>query len=172
MAIFDKKYLEEAYNSKYSKYLKNDDDDDDEDDDKEEDDNKSEIQHLSQMELRRISTMIMSKLQDYPKLKKCCDYISLSDKDHINDDGKRASAFDDYYDDEPTAFIKLVDGDVFSGYPDFRNGGNANYEKDEKAFVKDMNEFLKQRNISAKFMVGKDRDDEAISFGVKSTKKK
>ena len=76
MAIFDKKYLEEAYNSKYSKYLKNDDDED-EDDDKEEDDSKSEIQHLSQMELRRISTMIMSKLQDYPKLKKCCDYISL-----------------------------------------------------------------------------------------------
>ena len=68
--------------------------------------------------------------------------------------------------------IRLAKKLGFSGYPDFRNGGNANYEIDEKAFVKDMNEFLKQRNISAKFMVGKDRDDEAISFGVKSTKKK
>lgn len=168
MSLFQD-YFEEAYKSKYSTYL------DEEDDDSEEDKNKKESSkeaehHLSKMEIRRIVTMIMSKLQEYPKLKKCCDYIDLSDKDHYNDDGDRVSSFDDYYDDKPGAFIKLVDGDVFSGYPNFKNGGNEDYEKDEKSFVKDMNDFLESRKIKAKFMVGKDREEEAISFGVKSLK--
>lgn len=168
MSLFQD-YFEEAYKSKYSTYL------DEEDDDSEEDKNKKESSkeaehHLSKMEIRRIVTMIMSKLQEYPKLKKCCDYIDLSDKDHYNDDGDRVSSFDDYYDDKPGAFIKLVDGDVFSGYPNFKNGGNEDYEKDEKSFVKDMNDFLESRKIKAKLMVGKDREEEAISFGVKSLK--
>lgn len=168
MSLFQE-YFEESYKYKYSKYLEEDDDDDE----KSKDENtpsKEAEHHLSKMEIRRIVTMVMSKLQEFPKLKKCCDYIDLSDKDHYNDDGERVSSFDDYYDDKPGAFIKLIDGDVFSGYPNFRNGGNEDYEKDEKSFVKSMNEFISSRNIKAKFMVGKGKEDEAISFGVKSTK--
>ena len=42
--------------------------------------------------------------------------------------------------------------------------------KDARDYVKKVNEILDDRNIKAKFMVGPDREDDAISFGVKSTK--
>ena len=87
-----------------------DDDDDEEDDDEKSDSNKSKDtksssnvrnqsnnnssseekktpQHLSKEEIRRIMTIATSTLMDFPKLKKCCDYVDLNDKDHINDDG-------------------------------------------------------------------------------------
>lgn len=191
------KYLEEAYVSKYAKYL---DDDNEEDDDEEEstskfnskkseakntsskdiekrDDKKKEIptipSYLSTEELLKIRNIAVIVLHKYPKLKKCCDYIDLKDKDHINDDGERESELDKYYNSgNPKSFVKLIDGDVFSGYPNFRSGGNEAYEKDAKAFTKEMNEMLEDRGIKAKWCTGPDKEDEAISFGVRSTKTK
>ena len=117
-----------------------------------------------------IAVIILSK---YPKLKRCCDYIDLKDRDQINDDGERESELGKYYHSgNPRSFIKLMDGDVFSGYPDFRSGGNEAYEKDSKAFTKEMNEILEDKGIKAKWGTGTEKDDEAISFGVRSTKTK
>lgn len=194
-------YLEEAYVSKYAKYLDDDDDDDNEEDDDEEestskfnskksevkntsskdiekrDDKKKDVptipSYLSTEELLKIRNIAVIVLHKYPKLKKCCDYIDLKDKDHINDDGERESELDKYYNSgNPKSFVKLIDGDVFSGYPNFRSGGNEAYEKDAKAFTKEMNETLEDRGIKAKWCIGPDKEDEAISFGVRSTKTK
>ena len=193
-------YLEEAYVSKYAKYLDDDDDDNEEDDDEEEstskfnskksevkntsskdiekrDDKKKDVptipSYLSTEELLKIRNIAVIVLHKYPKLKKCCDYIDLKDKDHINDDGERESELDKYYNSgNPKSFVKLIDGDVFSGYPNFRSGGNEAYEKDAKAFTKEMNETLEDRGIKAKWCIGPDKEDEAISFGVRSTKTK
>lgn len=194
------KYLEEAYVSKYAKYLDDDDDDNEEDDDEEEstskfnskksevkntsskdiekrDDKKKDVptipSYLSTEELLKIRNIAVIVLHKYPKLKKCCDYIDLKDKDHINDDGERESELDKYYNSgNPKSFVKLIDGDVFSGYPNFRSGGNEAYEKDAKTFTKEMNETLEDRGIKAKWCIGPDKEDEAISFGVRSTKTK
>ena len=195
------RYLEEAYVSKYAKYLDDDDDDDNEEDDDEEeptskfnskksevkntsskdiekrDDKKKDVptipSYLSTEELLKIRNIAVIVLHKYPKLKKCCDYIDLKDKDHINDDGERESELDKYYNSgNPKSFVKLIDGDVFSGYPNFRSGGNEAYEKDAKAFTKEMNETLEDRGIKAKWCTGPDKEDEAISFGVRSTKTK
>ena len=186
-------YLKEAYVSKYAKYFDNEDDDDDWDDEEDEkkdtkkgtdnksSDDKSTVKEIPSsptflntneiMRIRNISLIILSK---YKKLKKCCDFVALRDKDHINDDGERESELGKYYNrDDPTkAFLKIIDGDVFSGYPDFRSGGNEEYEKDSKAFCREMNEELEDKNIKAKWCIGPNKDDEAISFGVKSTKTK
>ena len=181
-------YLEEAYKSKYAKYLEEDDDDDYEDDDedkssdkdkdkKKESETKKEAPpvptYLSTNELFKIRNIAVIVLSKYPKLKKCCDYVDLKDKDQINDDGERESELGRYYHSgDPKSFIKLMDGDVFSGYPDFRSGGNEAYEKDAKAFTKEMNETFEDKGIKAKWCTGPNRDDEAISFGVRSTKTK
>ena len=195
------RYLEEAYVSKYAKYLDDDDNDNDDEDEEEEspksdskkhdvkksvssdgkskekDDKNKEIpttpSYLSTEELLKIRNVAVIVLHKYPKLKKCCDYIDLKDKDHINDDGERESELDKYYNSgNPKSFVKLIDGDVFSGYPNFRSGGNEAYEKDARAFTKEMNETLEAKGIKAKWYVGPDREDEAISFGVRSTKTK
>lgn len=206
-SIYDEslaKYLEEAYVSKYAKYLEDDDNDEDwdyEDEDDEEDDKKSStksskdssdknpangndkkheqkenppsLTYLSTTDISKIRNIAIIVLSKYSKLKKCCDYVDLRDKDHINDDGNRESELGKYYHSgDPKSFIKIMDGDVFSGYPDFRNGGNEAYEKDSKAFCKEMNEMLEDRGIKAKWCEGPNRDDEAISFGVRSTKTK
>ena len=192
--------LNEKYVSKYAQYLddddgKDEDNDDDEDDDEEDydeddddkksssSDSKSEsnnnknkekkeqaTEHLTKEEIRRIMTIATSTLMDFPKLKRCCDYVDLNDKDHINDDGELESSFGKYYSSSPKAFIELMNGDTYSGYPDFKDHGSENYEKDAHNYVKKVNEILDDRNIKAKFMVGPDREDDAISFGVKSTK--
>lgn len=127
-------------------------------------------EHLTKEEIRRIMTIATSTLMDFPKLKRCCDYADLNDKDHINDEGERESSFGKYYSSSPKAFIELMNGDTYSGYPDFKDHGSENYEKDAHNYVKKVNEILEDRNIKAKFMVGPDREDDAISFGVKSTK--
>ena len=202
MSIFNKKFiLNEKYVSKYAQYLDNDDDkdedndyDDDEDDDEEDDDddkkssssysksesdkNKSKekkeqaTEHLTKEEIRRIMTIATSTLMDFPKLKRCCDYVDLNDKDHINDDGERESSFGKYYNSSAKAFIELMNGDIYSGYPDFKDKGSEAYKKDAHAFVKAVNEMLESRHIQAKFSIGSDKEDDAISFGVKSTKEK
>ena len=129
-------------------------------------------QHLSKEEIRRIMTIATSTLMDFPKLKKCCDYVDLNDKDHINDDGVRESSFGKYYNSSAKAFIELMNGDIYSGYPDFKDKGSEAYKKDAHAFVKAVNEMLESRHIQAKFSIGSDKEDDAISFGVKSTKEK
>lgn len=177
-----------------------DEDDDDEEEDEDDDDEKSDSnkskdnksssnvsnqsnnnssseekktpQHLSKEEIRRIMTIATSTLMDFPKLKKCCDYVDLNDKDHINDDGVRESSFGKYYNSSAKAFIELMNGDIYSGYPDFKDKGSEAYEKDAHAFVKAVNEMLESRHIQAKFSIGSDKEDDAISFGVKSTKEK
>ena len=202
MAIFTKEFiLHEKYVSKYAKYLDDYDDkmedkedDDDEEEDEDDDDEKSDSnkskdtksssnvrnqsnnnssseekktpQHLSKEEIRRIMTIATSTLMDFPKLKKCCDYVDL------NDDGVRESSFGKYYNSSAKAFIELMNGDIYSGYPDFKDKGSEAYEKDAHAFVKAVNEMLESRHIQAKFSIGSDKEDDAISFGVKSTKEK
>jgi hypothetical protein len=186
------KYLEDDDDDK------NEDIDDEDDEDEEEEDEKSDShkskndkssdskknqsnnssdekktpQHLSKEEIRRIMTIATSTLMDFPKLKKCCDYVDLNDKDHINDDGERESSFGKYYHSSAKAFIELMNGDIYSGYPDFKDKGSEAYEKDAHAFVKAVNEALESRHIQAKFSIGSEKEDDAVSFGVKSTKEK
>ena len=62
--------------------------------------------------------------------------------------------------------------DIYSGYPDFKDKGSEAYKKDAHAFVKAVNEMLESRHIQAKFSIGSDKEDDSISFGVKSTKEK
>ena len=192
------KYLDD-YNDKMEDKEDDDDEkedeDDDDDDDEKSDSNKSKDnksssnvsnksnnnssseekktpQHLSKEEIRRIMTIATSTLMDFPKLKKCCDYVDLNDKDHINHDGVRESSFGKYYNSSAKAFIELMNGDIYSGYPDFKDKGSEAYEKDAHAFVKAVNEMLESRHIQAKFSIGSDKEDDSINFGVKSTKEK
>lgn len=170
-------YLEEAYKSKYASYLDDDEDDEDEDEEDNKKDDKEKVptspSYLSTSEIMKIRNIAIITLSKFTKLKKCCDYIDLKDKDQINDDGERESELDKYYHSgNPKAFIKLMDGDVFSGYPNFRNGGSDAYEEDCKEFTKAMNDALDSRGIKAKWCTGPDKEDEAISFGVRSTKTK
>lgn len=65
-----------------------------------------------------------------------------------------------------------MNGDIYSGYPDFKDKGSETYEKDAHAFVKAVNEMLESKHIQAKFSIGSDKEDDSISFGVKSTKEK
>jgi len=216
MAIFDLKFLQEKYVSKYAKYLDDDDDKDqtdDEDDDEnedEEDEKEEKVEekkssaiysqknmkaatekkqqqtdsskeekkedddmHLNRDEIRKCLDAIKVVLPQFENLKKCCDYIDLADKDKINDEGQRVSSYDNYYADKPNAFLQLLDGEVWGGYPKFRDGGNEDFEDDSNAFVKQVNELLVKHKIPAKFKVGPDKQsDESISYGVKSTKEK
>jgi len=160
---------------------KNDDDEESESKEKESDKKSDSKQqptvkpstpdHLNREDIRKVLDVIHVFLNDFPKLKKCCDFIDLSDKENINDDGERESAYDAYYNGKPTAFLKLVDGDAYSGYPDYKDNSEE-YEKDCASFIKAVNKKLEEKKIPAKLSTGKDRDDEAISFGVKSTKMK
>ena len=188
-------YLEEAYVSKYAKYLNDEEDDDDYDDDEDDDeDEKSssskkdtkDKKHdeekkeasstpvfLSTEDINKARNVVAIILNKYAKLKKCCDYIDIRDKDHINDDGERESELGRYYHSgDPKSFIALIDGDVFSGYPNFRSGGNESFEKDSKAFCKEVNEMLEDKGIKAKFCSGPGKEDEAVSFGLRSLKTK
>lgn len=194
--LFDLKYLTEAYKSKYASYFDNDDmDDEDEDDDDDEDeeeetktsskdkssnnkDDKKEdtapkavpkpLTHLQSRDLYRIIDIAKNTVNKFPKLKKCFDYVDISDKCEIDDEGRRASALDLYRQKSVTAYIKLIEGDVWSGYPDFKDGGSDTFEDDAKAYVKAVNEKLVEFGIMAKFVNNHDNNDEAISFGVKS----
>lgn len=182
MAIFNIRYIEEKYISKYASYLNNDDDDKDEDD-KEEDTGKSDDkdkkkdsssipEHLNKFEIESIINIARSILNKFPKLKKCCDYIDLNDKENINDEGKRESAYGRYYSSHANAFLELINGDVYSGYPDFKGRDSDEYENDIENFVKEVNKSIEAKNISAKFSVTKNKEDESIGFGIRSTKRK
>lgn len=197
MAIFDLRFLNEAYKSKYASYFDNDDmDDDDLDDEDDEEEKKTpskslttkssnntnndkpkpvQLTHIKSGDLYRIIQLVKSTVGKFPRLKKCFDYVDISDKCEIDDDGRRASALDLYRQKGVGAYIKLVEGDVWAGYPDFKDGGSDTYEEDCKAFVKAMNERIVEMGIMAKFANAHDGNDEAISFGVRSfdiTKKK
>lgn len=196
--IFDLKYLTEAYKSKYASYFDNDDmdeEDEDDDDEDEEDDTKEEsskeskssdsnkndkkedtpkkvvpkpLRHIQSRDLYRIMDIAKNVVNKFPKLKKCFDYVDISDKCEIDDEGRRASALDLYHQKSATAYIKLIEGDVWSGYPDFKDSGSDTFENDAKAYAKAVNEKIVEFGIMAKFMNGHDNNDEAISFGVKS----
>lgn len=170
MSVFNLKYIEENYKSKYYSFKSHDNDDDEDEDDDDDDKSapKKDYKHLTKQEIGNLVNIIKLSLDKFPKIKKCCDFVDLSDKEEINDDGERESSFDKYYRSKGTAFIELINGDVYSGYPDFKDGGNEAFDKDSKEFVKYINEEFKKRNRKAKFMVGPDRDDDAISYGVKS----
>ena len=195
MAIFNLEYINEAYKSKYASYFDNDDMDDDEDDDEDEDDEKEStsdkvnntksssnnkekkedtkliskpLTHISSRDLYRIIEIAKATVNRFPRLKKCFDYVDISDKCEYDDDGRRVSAIDLYHQKGATSYIKLIEGDVWSGYPDFKDGGSDTYEEDSKAFVKTMNERLSSMGMMVKFASAHDSNDEAISFGVRS----
>lgn len=126
------------------------------------------LTHLQSRDLYRITDIAKNAANKFPKLKKCFDYVDISDKCEIDDEGRRASALDLYKQKSVTAYIKLIEGDVWSGYPDFKDGGSDTFEEDAKAYVKAVNEKLVEFGIMAKFMNAHDNNDEAISFGVKS----
>lgn len=127
--------------------------------------------HLTKEEIRRAVSIVMTELKDFPKLKKCCDFVDLSDKEEINDDGEHESSFDKYYHSSPYSFIEIINGDTLSGYPDSRNDSEA-FENDSRKFVKAVNDEFETKNIHAKFLTNPNRDDDVVSFGIKSTKGK
>lgn len=135
------------------------------------DDEKIEYKyHLSKEEITKALDIIKVYLSNHQKLKKCCDYIDLSDKDKINDNGDHVSSYDNYYAGKSNAFLQLVDGEVWDGYPDFKEGGDEQYDKDVSKLVKDINEKLKDQKLPVKFVKGSIDNNETISFGIKSTK--
>ena len=156
----NKYILSEA--SKYSYYSWQDDDED------EIDKPAKLIKHLSNTEIRRAKDIIKSTISKYPKIKKCCDYIDLYDTEEFDDDGNRSSALERYKKRNGSAYFKLVDGDVFSGYPNFRGEGSEDFNDDVEDLKKEINEKFKQLNFPAEFVVK--NDDEAINFGVISKK--
>jgi len=176
MAIFNLKYLEESYKSKYASYLNDDEEDSEDNKDADEKSPKStDHKHLSKEEIRRVMTIVTGTLEDFKKLKKCCDYIDLSDRnnrDYINDDGVRESPYDKYYNNPGNSFIQLIDGDAYNGYPDFKSKGSDEFDSDVKEFVKSVNEKLESRGIKAKFSIGSEREEDGINFGLRSTKEK
>lgn len=176
MAIYTLKYINEAYKSKYASYFNDNRDDDDEDEDEDDDkpSNKKEdstpikpLTHLSSQNLYRLTDIAKSTLRQFPKLRKCCDFVDLSDKCEIDDDGRRVSALDLYRQKSGTSFIKTIEGDVWSGYPNFKDGGSDDYENDKKEFIKAVNDKIKSMGMNAKFTSSSD-NDEAVSFGFRS----
>ena len=126
------------------------------------------IKHLSNTEIRRARDIIKSTISKYPRIKKCCDYIDLYDTEEFDDDGNRSSALERYKKRKGSAYFRLVEGDVFSGYPNFRGEGSEDFADDVEDLKKDINEKFKQLNFPAEFVVK--NDDEAINFGVVSKK--
>lgn len=171
MAIYNLRYIQEAYKSKYAGYFDKDyDDDEEEDDDDDEKEKKSSeprnpSKHVSNSNLKRISLIAKATLSEFPKLKRCCDFINIDDKDDYDDDGKKASAYDFYMQKKPTSYIQLLDGDIFSGYPN--KDDSDDYEEDKKAFIKRVNEKLENEKINAKF-TSSGGDEDSVSFGVKA----
>lgn len=127
--------------------------------------------HLTKEEIRSILGTVHFKLRDFPRLKKCCDFVDLNDNEEINDEGEHESPYERYYAHGPYKYLELINGDTLSGYPDSRNDSEA-YEKDSRAFIKAVNEELEAKRIKAKFCTKEDKDDEVVSFGIKSLKGK
>lgn len=126
------------------------------------------IKHLSNSEIRRCRDIIKSCINKYPRIKKCCDYIDLYDNEEFDDEGERSSALDRYKSKKGSSYLRLVEGDVYSGYPDFKEEGSEVFHDDVSDLKEDINEKFKSLNIPAEFMVKLDYD--AINFGVISKK--
>lgn len=154
----DKYILSEASKYNTSQYL--------EDDDIERP--SKTIKHLSNSEIRRCRDIIKSCINKYPRIKKCCDYIDLYDNEEFDDEGERSSALDRYKSRKGSSYLRLVEGDVYSGYPDFKEEGSEVFHDDVSDLKEDVNEKFKSLNIPAEFMVKLDYD--AINFGVISKK--
>ena len=135
------------------------------------DSSKNLYNHLNKDEIRKCVFIIATKLKDFPKLKKCCDFIDLSDREEINDDGEHESSFDKYYRSSPYSFIELINGDTLSGYPDSRNDSES-FENDSRKFVRVVNDEFEAKKINARFLTNPNKDDDVVSFGIKSTKGK
>ena len=126
------------------------------------------IKHLSNSEIRRCRDIIKSCINKYPRIKKCCDYIDLYDNEEFDDEGERSSALDRYKSRKGSSYLRLVEGDVYSGYPDFKEEGSEVFHDDVSDLKEDVNEKFKSFNIPAEFMVKLDYD--AINFGIISKK--
>jgi hypothetical protein len=163
MAVFNREYIKEAssYKSSYSHYSWQDDED-------EMDKPSKPVKHLSNTEIRRARDIIKSAISKFPKINKCCDYIDLYDTEEFDDDGNRSSALEKYKNKKATSYFRLVDGDVFSGYPNFRDDGSEDFSDDVEDLKKEINDRFKQLNFPAEFVAKS--DDEAINFGIVSKK--
>ena len=126
------------------------------------------IKHLNNSEIRRCRDIIKSCINKFPKIKKCCDYIDLYDTEEFDDDGKRSSALSRYQSKKGSSYLRLVDGDVYSGYPDFKEEGSEEYRDDINDLKEEVDERFKSLNIPAEFVVK--FEDDSINFGIISKK--
>lgn len=126
------------------------------------------IKHLNNNEIRRCRDIIKSCINKFPKIKKCCDYIDLYDTEEFDDDGKRSSVLSRYQTKKGSSYLRLVDGDVYSGYPDFKEEGSEEYRDDINDLKEEVDERFKSLNIPAEFVVK--FEDDSINFGIVSNK--
>ena len=165
MAIFDKEYIINEYAYKYN----NSNDDEDDDDPMS---YKKATQHLTNSEIRRAREVIQSIINKYPKIKKSANQIDLYDNEgDMDDNGEFSSPIQRYKKKRPSSYIKLIDGDLLSGYPDFKSGSSEEYSDDLEEMKKAINDKLKSLSIPAVFVVGNEGDEEDISYGIRSIKK-
>ena len=157
MAIFNEKYV-----SKYA--FINDDDDIDNDTPS------KPIKYFNRTEIYRIINIIKKEVSKFPKLAKCCEYVELEEKDDYDDDARRVSPMDRYFAGGPGKYLKVIEGDVWPGYPDFNSNGSNDYENDRHDLIKSVNKSFKEKNIPAIFTYGSTSSDESISLGIKSIK--
>ena len=127
--------------------------------------------HLTKDEIRRAISIVMNDLNQFPRLKKCCDFVDLNDREEINDDGEHESAFEKYFRSSPYSFIEIINGDSLPGYPNSRND-SEDLESDSRKFVKMVNDSFEAKKINAKLVTNPHKDDDVVSFGIKSTKGK
>lgn len=159
--------LYEKYVSKYAAFG---DDDDDDQYDGIDDLPYKEVDHLTRSDVHRMVGIIKSNLSKYDKLKKCCEFIDVNSNDKFDDNGNYKSAYDIYKDDRKSdSYFKVIEGDVWSGYPNFNNNGADEYAKDKRDFIKDVNKEFNSKGIGALF-TSKGGDGASISFGLKSMK--
>ena len=92
----------------------------------------------------------------------------MYDTEEFDDDGKRSSALSRYQSKKGSSYLRLVDGDVYSGYPDFKEEGSEEYRDDINDLKEEVDERFKSLNIPAEFVVK--FEDDSINFGIISKK--
>lgn len=155
--------LDEKYVTKYDAFG---------DDDEEFDSPNRPVDYLTRSEVHSIIGVIKGCVSKYPKLAKCCEFININDNDKYDADGNYASAYDLYKDGKANSYFRVIEGDVWDGYPDFNGDGADTFANDKREFIKDVNKEFNTKGIKAFFTSKNEGGSGTISFGLKSLKYK
>lgn len=127
-----------------------------------------EYHHLNMNEIKQCIQIAKESLKEFPKLKKCCSFINLNEKD---DEDKTPLQY--YFESSGSSKLVIIDGDLWDGYPNLRADGVWEiYQEDENKFLKSAQEKIDQKSIKAEIFPTGLADWDGVEFAIKSLKEK